>query len=453
MLAMIASDAFSRLVRGAALIGLVTLAVRIVALGRESMMAAVFGVSATLELFLISLLVPLFFILAITGSAGTSIIPMLASARQLEGQAAIRTLIARINGSSLLIFICVAVLVAILAQFYLPLLAAHIEPHGIALAWRWVILLCLLIPVYGCAALWVAIANLHGHVLIPAAIPAITPLAIIVMLLAFAGRHDAWPLLLGWMLGGVLELTVIGLLLRRRRLLVWPRISFSTPGNFAGNFERNFATLFASAAIFGLIPLTDQAMAAWAGPGDIIRITFGSRLATMLVSVGGIALSYSALPVFSALAAEGNWRALHALVKRSISLILVLSIPLCLLLAWFSPFIVRLLFQYGNFPASDTIPIASIQAIYVMQNPFFLCWVLLNSVLVAMRRRFLLLIMSACAAILNAGLNWWWLAEFGVRGIAAATSVTMFVWFAVAYAITIRRLNGKIAALPFAPGG
>lgn len=434
------NSSLARLAGSAVLITLVTLVARSASFGREIMTAAAFGVGNTLDTFLIAFLVPSFFIFAIAGCAGPALIPVVMSARHQGGRTAVHSAIARINGSSLVVFGGISSLIVIFAQFYLPLLDAHMTPAQTEIVWRWVILLSMLIPVYGYASLWTAIANSHGFAAIPAAVPAITPLVTMIMLFALAGRGDAWALVIGVMLGGMLELTAIGLLLHRRGLLSWPLISF---GQF-GNFERSFATLFASAATLGLIPLADQAMAALAGPGGIARIAFGARLGSLLGSIAALGLGYAALPVFSRLAAEENWQALQHLIKRSVLLTLAASVPFCLVLSWYSPVIVELMFQRGNFHATETVPVAEIQAVYVLQIPFFMCWILLSSVLAAMQRKFSLLAMSAIAAALNVGLNWWLVSGFGVLGIAWATTITIFVLFLMVFGVTFRSLHIKI---------
>ena len=435
----------ARLAGSAVLITLVTLVARSASFGREIMTASAFGIGHTLDAFLVAFLVPSFFIFAIAGCAGPALIPVVMAARHNGGRAAVHSAIARINGSSLVVFGGISALIIILAQFYLPLLDAHMDPGQSEIVWRWVVLLSLLIPVYGYAALWTAIANSHGFAAIPAAVPAITPLLTMIMLFALAGRGDAWALVIGVMLGGMLELTAIGLLLHRRGLLSWPIISF---GQF-GNFERAFATLFASAATLGLIPLADQAMAALAGPGGIARIAFGARLGSLLGSIAALGLGYAALPVFSRLVAEENWADLKSLITRSVLLTLALAIPLCLMLAWYSPAIVELMFQRGNFHASETVPVAEIQAVYVLQIPFFMGWILLSSVMAAMQRKFSLLAMSAIAAVLNAALNWLLLPGFGVLGIAWATTITIFVLFIMVSGVTYRNLNRKADQMYF----
>lgn len=436
---------FSRIVSGSALIACVTLLVRAVAFGREILTASELGVGGTLDLYLVAFLVPSFFIFSITACAGSALIPIVMLARQQGGAAAVHRVIARINGAALWAFAGFAALAALIAPLCLPLLAASVAPEHAALVRLWLLLLSLLIPVYGFAALWTAIANAHGNLVIPAAVPVITPLITIVLLQTLAARYGAWALVAGVMAGAFLELMVIGLLLRARRLLGTPVFSFVREKNH----ERSFATLFAGTAIANIAPLAAQAMAAMTGSGGITQIAYGGRLTSLIFSVGALALGYSALPVFSALAVEEKWRELRALALRSVLLTLAIATPSCLLFAWHSTLIVRIVYQHGNFSAADTAPVALVQAIYLLQMPFALCWIILSSVLAAMRRQTLLLTLNAggvalFTVILGAGLSRWPLQEFGVTGIAAATSLTTILMFLVVSGMTHRGLNRKI---------
>lgn len=444
---MTGATSLGRIISGTVLIALVTLLVRTASFGREILMGAVFGVGDTLDLFLVSFLVPSFFIFSIAACAGPSLIPMLMTARQEGGDAAVQMVIRRVNGMALLGFAGIAVLVACIAPLWAPLLLTHLRPDQTVLAEIWLVLLSMLIPVYGLAALWTAIANAHGYVAIPALAPVISPLVTIIMLLTLAEHYGAWAMVSGLMLGGVLELAVLGVLLHHKRVMVAPLFSCAREKKF----EQPFAASFSGSAIANLIPLASQAIAAMTGAGGITQLIYGGRLTSLIFSVGALALGYSALPVFSGLAAQEDWRAMRALAARAVALTLAISIPLCLLLALFSKPIVQTVYQHGNFTAADVLPVARVQSIYLLQIPFALCWILLSSVLAAMHRQSLLLALAVFSAVLNAGLIWLLLDDFGVPGIAAATSMAICVLFVVASTVTFRSLNKKTHAVQDGP--
>lgn len=412
-------------VRSAGIIGLITILVRFLSFGREIVAAAVFGVGADLDVFLIAYLVPAFLFYSILACAGPSIIPTLMMAQEKGGHEALRTAVARANGTGLVGFCGLALLAALLSPLYLPLLASHVTPEKMQLAQHWLLLLCLLVPFYGFAALWTAVANAQGSFAAPAAIPFLSPAVTIFMLYAYANEQGAGAFVKGMLSGAALEVVAMGIVLYRRGLLVAPRVGFAADSGF----ERAFGTLFAGAAILGLIPATDQAMATGIGTGAITGIIFGGRLVALTGSVGALALGAAVLPAFATLVASGDRAGLRRLVYRCVLLTLGLALPVCAFISWFSQPITELMFQRGQFSTEDTNLVAGVQAFYILQIPFYLAWIVLARVLAAMGHGFQLLLLSAGAALLNVILNYYFIPGGGAEGIAAATSVVFFLLF------------------------
>ena len=422
----------SGVARSAGIVGFLTIAVRFISFGREVAAAAMFGVGDDLDIFLIAYLVPSFLFYAILACAGPAIIPTLMNALNKGGMEGLRAAIARANGAALLGFCGLGLLAALASSFYLPLLASHLTADEMALAQLWLILLCLLVPLYGGAALWTAIANAQGSLAAPACVPVLSPVVTIFMLYYHAGTYGAWAFVNGMLFGAALEFAVMGYLLYRRGLLVAPQFKFSARGD--SGFERAFGTLFAGAAILGLIPATDQAMAASLGTGAITGIIFGGRLVSLTGSVGALALGAAVLPAFARLTAAREWDSLRQLLRRCVLLTAGLAFPPCLFISWFSLPIIEIMFQRGQFSSADTYMVAHIQAWHILQIPFYLGWIVLARGLAALGRNTLLLVLSAGAAALNVILNYFFMQAYGVPGIAAATATTFLLLFAVSYA-------------------
>lgn len=419
-------------VRSAGIIGFITIAVRFLSFGREVAAAAVFGIGADLDVFLIAHLVPSYLFYSILSCAGPAIIPSLMNAQKHGGEESLRATIARANGAALVGFCALGLLAAIASPLYLPLLTAQLPPEKMALAQQWLLLLCLLVPLYGGAALWTAVANSQGNLALPACVPVLSPAVTIFMLFNYAEAHGAWAFVNGMLLGAALEFAVMGYVLYRRGLLVAPRVTFSTQGGF----ERAFVTLFAGAAILGLIPAADQAMATSIATGAITAIIFGGRLVSLTGSVGALAVGAAVLPAFARLAADGDWAALGQLVRRCVLLTLGLATPVCIFISWYSLPITEIMFQRGQFSDHDTRLAASVQAFHILQIPFYLGWIVLARVLATLGHNKLLLLLSAGAALLNMMLNFLLMRIYGAAGIAAATAFSFFLLFAATYAVT-----------------
>ena len=418
-------------IKSAGIIGLITLLVRVISFGREVAAAAVFGVSADLDVFLIAYLVPSYLFFAILACAGAAVIPALIKARQSAGEAGLRALIGQANAAGLIGFCGLGLLAALAGPYYLPLLTLHLTPEKAALAQIWLPLLCLLVPLSGLAALWTAMANAQGSLALPACVPVLTPAVTIFMLFNYAKSYGAWAFVYGVLLGAALECVALGLILHRRGLLIRPCFSRDADNGPV----RGFAVLFTGAAIMGLIPAADQAMAATLGTGAITGMIFGGRLVSLTGSAGALALGTAVLPAFASLTAAMDWEGLRKLMRHCLILTFLLAFPVCLFVSWFSLPLTEIMFERGQFNSTDASRVASVQAYYILQIPFYLGWIVLARVLATLGRNRILLMFSIGAATLNVVLNSIVMQTMGAPGIAAATALVFLLLFATTYAV------------------
>ena len=68
---------------------------------------------------------------------------------------------------------------------------------------------------------------------------------------------------------------------------------------------------------------------------------------------------------------QKNFNQLLQHLYQSAALILVLGLPICSLIAYFSPEITRLLFERGEFDSAATEIVSKIQMFYVLHIPFY----------------------------------------------------------------------------------
>jgi putative peptidoglycan lipid II flippase len=101
---------------------------------------------------------------------------------------------------------------------------------------------------------------------------------------------------------------------------------------------------------------------------------------------------------------------------------------------------VRLVFQRGAFQAEDTLLVARIQQMYLLQVPFFVLGILGVRMLVALSKNHLLTIMAVVNLIVNVVGNLVFMRWFGVSGIALSTSVVYMVSMSMILILVARNL-------------
>jgi putative peptidoglycan lipid II flippase len=107
----------------------------------------------------------------------------------------------------------------------------------------------------------------------------------------------------------------------------------------------------------------------------------------------------------------------------------------------FSEPIVRLLFERGQFLASDTRAVARVQALYALQIPFYVLGILGVQLLHAVSANRVLMWVSIGNFFTNIIGNFVFMRVWGVAGIAFATSMVYLISMIVLLTAVWRRLG------------
>ncbi|NJO07175.1 MAG: oligosaccharide flippase family protein [Chloroflexaceae bacterium] len=175
--------------------------------------------------------------------------------------------------------------------------------------------------------------------------------------------------------------------------------------------------------MMGNATLVDQSMATMAGSGAVSTFNYGTKIITMLLGVGSLALSTAALPHFSQMIAVKDWAGLRHTLKTYTRLIFGVSVPLMIGIMLFSEQIIGILFGRGAFTADDVYQAAQVQTMFALQIPFFVLTIFLVRVVSALRHNHFLTWGSGINLFLNIALNYLFVDFFGLKGIALSTAV------------------------------
>jgi putative peptidoglycan lipid II flippase len=188
-----------------------------------------------------------------------------------------------------------------------------------------------------------------------------------------------------------------------------------------------YLPLVMSAMLMSSSSVIDQAMAAWLGPGSVAALNYGNKIPAFLAGMGATALGTAVLPHFSRLVVVGDIVSLRHTIKTYTRWILAISVPCAVVFIAGSEWIVKLVFERGAFRPEDTLIVARIQQMYLLQVPFFVVGILAVRVLVAMSKNHLLTLMSVINLVVNVIGNIVFMRWLGVSGIALSTSVVYMV--------------------------
>ena len=349
------------LLRAASSVSLFTLASRISGLGREILVASMFGAGASVDAFNVAFRIPnLLRRLFGEGAFAQAFVPVLAATRTLDGDELTHRLI---NAVATVLFwallvTCVAGVVA--APIVVWLMGSGLERFDDAVVMtRW------MFPYIGfisLVSLCSGVLNTWKRFAVPAATPVLLNLAVIGAAWWLAPRFKLWgvepiySLAVGVMLGGVLQLALqVPALLRVGMLphigLRWGslRSAWAHPGVKRVLTQMGPALIGVSVAPLSLMINTQ--IATHQGVGAVSWLTYADRLMEFPTALLGVALGVVLIPQLSAAQARNDVPVYSGLLDWGLRLVLLLALPCSVALLVFPDALLATLFHRGAFSA------------------------------------------------------------------------------------------------------
>ena len=435
-----------RIFRAAFAVALATVVVKAGTTVKDLAVAHSFGRGDSLDAFLFAFMLPAFALNLIVGAVSTALVPVLVEVRQKDGIQAGQKLLSSVMAITGIVLFLVALLLAFSAHLYLPYLGHSFSPGKQLLTREFLYLLAPWLVFSGLSTFMASVLNAIEKFAVPAMVPILTPLAIIVCIALWTRPSSGFALAVGTVAGSFLEAVFLYSLARNHQIAGGLRWHGFDP-QVRAVLSQTGPTM-AGALLLGATPLVDQSMAAMLGSGNISALSYGSKVTTGLLAIGATALGTATLPYFSKMAAESDWHGCRHTLKRYSTLVLSASIPLTALLIVFSRPLVKLLFQRGAFTSVDTDVVSRVQVFYCLQIPFYVLAMLFVRFISAARRNDFLMYAAGMNLVVNIVMNLILMKIWGVAGIALSTSIVSIVSLLFLCTCSLRLLSRHPRAVP-----
>lgn len=407
-------------------VGGLTATAKVAALLKDSLVASRFGSGASLDAFLLALVVPGFLISVAVGTLPAALTPTYIAVREHEGKDAARHLARAVFASAFRWLTVLSVLGGIASLMYSVLPSAHLADETRHVLPQLALWLAPYTLIQGVCAAWAGLLAAERGYAASAMAPIAQPVGMAIAIFLGA-EHLGIGALVAGLLGGTLVQGAIYMWALKKREL--PIFAWRTSAGLSAStrlaiarVQTQYAPAVAGAVLMSATSVIDQTMAAWLPAGSVSALGFGTKLSAVMMSVGAIALSTTLLPHLSELVAREEWATLRSLVRRVAVVILAVTVPVTIVLILAAEPIVRLLFQRGAFTASETAIVAKVQSAYLLQFPVHLLGILYVRLISSLQANRLLTIGSAVNLTVNIALNIVFMRWFGVAGIALSTA-------------------------------
>ncbi|MEJ2754814.1 MAG: murein biosynthesis integral membrane protein MurJ [Gammaproteobacteria bacterium] len=345
------------LLRSTGVVSVLTLASRVLGLCRDVVLAQFFGAGVASDAFFVAFKIPNFLRrLFAEGAFSQAFVPVLAEYRERANPEDVRELIANTSGLLCVLLGFLTVLCVLGSPLLVWVFAPGFsqEPEKMALAAGLLRLTFPYIFFIALVALSASVLNAYGHFATPAAAPIVLNLVLISC--AIVAPDFAEPIrTLGWgvLIAGILQWAMQLPSLRRRKVLVWPRLNWRHEG------VRRIGALMVP-ALFGVSVsqinlLLDTVLASFLASGSVSWLYYADRLMELPLGVFGIAIATVILPRLSQEHAGQDPDAYARTLSWGLRLVLMVGVPASMALCVLAVPILATLFQYRAFSAADTL--------------------------------------------------------------------------------------------------
>lgn len=419
------------------IIGLVTGLSKFASVGKELVVAWRFGTGDQIDSFVMAFVVPAFVTTVVANSLSTAFIPTYIKVKE-ESPKAAQQLFSGVMMRAIGLLVVITIAIAITAPLYLPLMASGFSAAKLELTNRLLWSISPSIILYGVINILGGVMNAGEKFALAAFSPVLTPLATVIMLLAFPD-WGIYALAAGLICGSLSEMIVLSIALLRQGIDLRPRW-LRDDANLDLVFKEYFPVIIGSFLMCST-NLVDQSMAAMLSPGSVAALGYANRVIALPLSLVTLALGTAVVPYFSQTIAQKDWRKINHTFKYYLRLIFITMIPLTLLFILASKLIVQILFERGSFTAENTQLVSQIQILYALEIPFYIASIFVVKLINSLGINHYLAWGSAINLIANIIGNYVFSFWLGVAGLALSTSLVHLISFVFLYTLTNKHLQ------------
>lgn len=420
-------------------VGGITMCVKLVAGVKDMVIAMQFGTGDALDAFLIAFVLPAFALYLIGGSLNAALIPTYIQVQAEESAQAAQHLLSSVMVWTIGILVAVSLVLALASPYLFPLMGSGFTAEKLALVQSLYYIMLPTLVLNGIATIWGALLNACDRFAVAAIVPVVTSLVTIVIVVGMAERWDSYTIALGLTVGALVETAVLGWVLSREGVSLVPRWHGASAA--VKQVLKQYIPLVASAFMMGGTTIVSQSMAARLGSGSVSALSYGNKVTSLMLGVGAVAVSTAVLPHFSRLVAVRDWHGLrHTLFTYSGGL-LFSTLPVTAVLIYYSEPVTALVFQRGAFSAADTQLVGQVQAMYLLQVPFYVVSMLFVRLISALKANQVFIWANAINLSMCILLTYALMQRFGVVGVALATSLMYFISCGFLLCVSLRLMR------------
>jgi putative peptidoglycan lipid II flippase len=444
-----ASSSTGRLAQSAGIIGIATMASRVLGLVREQVLAFLFGAGREMDAFNVAFRLPnLLRDLFAEGAMSAAFVPAFTRELTSGGRAAAWRLGNQVINALIVVTGCFAVAGILVARPLVELAAADFSdiPGKLELTVSLTRVLFPFLVLVAVAAVCMGMLNSLSRFFVPALSPAMFNVASIALTVALVpvmpliGLPRIMAVAIAALTGGLAQIAVQWPPLRREGFRYRPALD--PHDRRLGSILMLTGPGLVGLAAVQINLIVNTVLATGEGEGAVSWLNYAFRLIYMPIGLFGVSIATAALPSLARDAARGETASMRRTLSGGIRMMLMLNVPATAGLMVLALPIVSLLFEHGSFGAADAAATASALVWYAPGLVGYSLVRLAVPTFYSQHDSRTAILVSVFAVGLNLVLNVALVRVLGYRGLAMGTSLAALAHALVLFWILRTRTGG-----------
>jgi len=412
--------------------------------GKEIAVSYYYGVSDLVDAYQFALTITTFIPAAIVSSFILAGIPLLANIYQSSNAQQRELLFKEIQTRMLLAGLLISFLILSSYSWIINNTnTAQQNSHFTEYANHFFKVFCLLPPLILLTALGITRLRLqHKHA--DSLTEAIISITVIIFLTSnFQSISLITPLLWGTSIGFILHFILIQIQSTYAdgiKGLISTSIKAQSP--YLKTLLNGLSVIFLSQLLIALNQPIDQYAASSLSNNSISILGYTNRLLSLIISLGALAITRVALPIFCEPEMQLNKERLVKIAVKSTVLLLIAGLLITITIWQLAPWGVAILFEYGEFTSKNTLEVTEALRWGLLQLPFHFSALLLIQIFASQNRQPLIFYVVYCGMVIKIGTLYLFLPHLQLKGIMLSTCC-MYIFIFAAFFISLKLKKQK----------
>jgi putative peptidoglycan lipid II flippase len=265
-------------------------------------------------------------------------------------------------------------------------------------------------------------------------------IAIIILLLFLSDRFGVYVIPIGYVVGTFLQF--IYLLIKSRRYLNFDSLINSDGNNFYKSIlNSSIVIIILIESIGQMYSIFDRYFYGYIGPGGVASLNYAFIIFSLPISIFSFSLATVVFPKITQAIVNTSEADLQKIYSDSISINILIFMPLAFVLYYFGDTILKIAFERGKFLGESTIITYHVLKCYSVSLVFYSVYTVLNKMFYSLNLAKLLLVITIVGIILKMIFNSLLVHRYQQDGLAVSTSLSFVFFFSASYLVINRKLG------------